>query len=108
MSYQKVTIVGGGTLGSQIAYVSAFHGKDVTVWGRSDSSLEKAQARDDSNFSWKCGHDVDFGIGHLILGRFVASSSRSKVEPNRCIVCRLIDRFSEAFSQFVGMLFCFR
>ena len=45
MSYQKVTIVGGGTLGSQIAYVSAFHGKDVTVWGRSDSSLEKAQAR---------------------------------------------------------------
>ena len=45
MSYQKVTIVGGGTLGSQIAYVSAFHGKDVTVWGRSESSLEKAQAR---------------------------------------------------------------
>jgi 3-hydroxybutyryl-CoA dehydrogenase len=45
MTYQKVTIVGGGTLGSQIAYMSAFHGKDVTVWGRNDASIEKVKAR---------------------------------------------------------------
>ncbi|WP_395318406.1 3-hydroxyacyl-CoA dehydrogenase [Fructilactobacillus frigidiflavus] len=45
MEFKKVTVVGGGTLGSQIAYMSAFHGKDVTIWGRKDSSLDHAKER---------------------------------------------------------------
>jgi 3-hydroxybutyryl-CoA dehydrogenase len=45
MTYQKVTIVGGGTLGSQIAFMAAYHSQDVTIWGRSDSSIDKVKAR---------------------------------------------------------------
>lgn len=47
MTYQKVTVVGGGTLGSQIAFMAAFSGKDTTIWGRSEGSLERAKARVD-------------------------------------------------------------
>lgn len=45
MTYQKVTVVGGGTLGSQIAFMAAFSGKDTTIWGRSEGSLERAKTR---------------------------------------------------------------
>ncbi|MBS0948812.1 3-hydroxyacyl-CoA dehydrogenase [Weissella minor] len=45
MSYQKVTVAGGGTLGSQIAYMAAFSGKDAIIWGRSEGSLDRAKAR---------------------------------------------------------------
>ncbi|MCB6840499.1 3-hydroxyacyl-CoA dehydrogenase [Weissella viridescens] len=47
MTYQKVTVVGGGTLGSQIAFMAAFAGKDTTIWGRSEGSLERAKTRVD-------------------------------------------------------------
>lgn len=47
MTYQKVTVVGGGTLGSQLAFMAAFSGKDTTIWGRSEGSLERAKARVD-------------------------------------------------------------
>ena len=47
MTFQKVTVVGGGTLGSQIAFMAAFSGKDTTIWGRSEGSLERAKARVD-------------------------------------------------------------
>jgi 3-hydroxyacyl-CoA dehydrogenase len=45
MTYQKIVVAGGGTLGSQIAYMSAYSGKDVTIWGRSAGSLDRAKAR---------------------------------------------------------------
>ncbi|KRN79221.1 hypothetical protein IV52_GL000628 [Fructilactobacillus lindneri DSM 20690 = JCM 11027] len=45
MEFNNVTVVGGGTLGSQIAYMSAFHGKNVTIWGRNDGSLNRAKER---------------------------------------------------------------
>lgn len=45
MTYTNVVIAGGGTLGSQIAYMSAYSGKNVTIWGRAEHSLESAKAR---------------------------------------------------------------
>ncbi|EKK21087.1 3-hydroxyacyl-CoA dehydrogenase [Fructilactobacillus florum] len=45
MTYQNVTIIGGGVLGAQIALVSALHGKNVTIWGRKNQSLDKARQR---------------------------------------------------------------
>ena len=45
MEFNNVTVIGGGTLGSQIAYMSAFHGKNVTIWGRKESSLDSAKER---------------------------------------------------------------
>ena len=47
MKIKKVTIAGGGVLGAQIAYVSAFHGFDVTIWGRSEGSIERVKPRID-------------------------------------------------------------
>lgn len=47
MAIQKVTVAGGGVLGAQIAYAAAFHGYDVTVWGRRDDSIERIKPRVD-------------------------------------------------------------
>jgi 3-hydroxybutyryl-CoA dehydrogenase len=71
MTYQKVTVVGGGTLGSQIAFMAAFSGKDTTIWGRSEGSLERAKARVDR---WEnevkayydaADADIEFARDHL-------------------------------------------
>ena len=37
MAFKKVVVVGGGVLGSQIAYQVAYKGFDVTVWLRSEA-----------------------------------------------------------------------
>ncbi|MDZ7714768.1 MAG: 3-hydroxyacyl-CoA dehydrogenase [Balneolaceae bacterium] len=42
---QSVTIAGSGVLGAQIAFQTAFHGFDVTVYDISDEMLEKAKAK---------------------------------------------------------------
>ena len=47
MTIKKVTIAGGGVLGAQIAYAVAFHGYDVTIWGRREDSLERIKPRVD-------------------------------------------------------------
>ena len=38
MEFKKVTILGGGVLGTQIAMQSAYCGKEVTMWLRSEDS----------------------------------------------------------------------
>ncbi len=45
MEIKKITVAGGGVLGAQIAYAAAFHGFDVTIWGRSEGSIERAKPR---------------------------------------------------------------
>ena len=45
MTIKKVTVAGGGVLGAQIAYAAAFHGFDVTIWGRSEGSIERVKPR---------------------------------------------------------------
>ena len=47
MTIKKVTIAGGGVLGAQIAYATAFHGYDVIIWGRRDDSIERIKPRID-------------------------------------------------------------
>lgn len=47
MEIRKITVAGGGVLGAQIAYAAAFHGFDVTIWGRSEGSIERAKPRID-------------------------------------------------------------
>ncbi|MBQ3302690.1 MAG: 3-hydroxyacyl-CoA dehydrogenase [Eggerthellaceae bacterium] len=42
MDFKKVTVAGGGVLGSQIALQSAYCGFDVTIWLRSEGSIERA------------------------------------------------------------------
>ncbi|MDO5016185.1 MAG: 3-hydroxyacyl-CoA dehydrogenase [Eubacteriales bacterium] len=45
MEKRKVTIIGGGVLGSQIALITAFHGYDVTIWLRSEGSIGRTQPK---------------------------------------------------------------
>lgn len=47
MEIKNVTIAGGGVLGAQIAYVTAFHGYNVTIWGRSEGSIDRVKPRVD-------------------------------------------------------------
>ena len=42
---KNVTIAGGGVLGAQIAYITAFHGFNVIIWGRRDDSIERIKPR---------------------------------------------------------------
>lgn len=45
MSYKKVVVAGGGVLGSQIAFQSAYCGFDVTIWLRSEGSIGRTQPK---------------------------------------------------------------
>ena len=42
---KNVTVAGGGTQGSQIASQIAYKGFAVTVWVRSEASVERARVR---------------------------------------------------------------
>ncbi|WP_027421394.1 3-hydroxyacyl-CoA dehydrogenase [Crocinitomix catalasitica] len=45
MNYKNITIAGSGVLGYQIAFQTAFHGFQVTVYDINDEVLEKAKAK---------------------------------------------------------------
>ncbi len=45
MSFKNVVVAGGGVLGSQIAFQAAYCGFDVTVWVRSEASIERAKPK---------------------------------------------------------------
>ncbi len=45
MSIQKVTVAGGGVLGSQIALQSAYKGFEVTMWLRSEDSIARTRPK---------------------------------------------------------------
>ena len=42
---KNVTILGGGVLGTQIALQSAYNGFDVTIWLRSEGSIERTKPK---------------------------------------------------------------
>ena len=45
MTIKNVVVAGGGVLGSQIAYQAAYKGFAVTVWLRSEGSIERAKPK---------------------------------------------------------------
>ena len=44
---KKVVVAGGGVLGSQIAFQTAYSGFDVTIWLRSEGSIGRCQPKID-------------------------------------------------------------
>lgn len=48
MAIKKVVVAGGGVLGSQIAFQSAYWGFDVTIWLRSKGSITRTQPKLDN------------------------------------------------------------
>ncbi|WP_026976851.1 3-hydroxyacyl-CoA dehydrogenase [Flavobacterium tegetincola] len=47
MNYKNITVAGSGVLGFQIAFQTAFHGFQVTVYDINDAALERAKAKFD-------------------------------------------------------------
>ncbi|WP_317229115.1 3-hydroxyacyl-CoA dehydrogenase [Clavibacter sp. MX14-G9D] len=47
-AFEKVTVLGAGVLGAQIAFQAANHGKDVTAYDVDDAALEAARGRLDA------------------------------------------------------------
>lgn len=45
MKFKKVTLLGGGVLGAQIALMNAYTGHDTTIRMRSESSIERTKPR---------------------------------------------------------------
>ena len=45
MVIKNVTVIGGGVLGSQIAYQSAYKGFTVTIYLRSDASIQRTRPK---------------------------------------------------------------
>lgn len=45
MKFNKVSLLGGGVLGTQIALISAYTGHETTIWLRSQGSIERTQAK---------------------------------------------------------------
>lgn len=45
MRYKKIVVAGGGVLGSQIAFQSAYCGFDVTIWLRSEGSVGRTRPK---------------------------------------------------------------
>ncbi len=45
MEFKNITVAGGGVLGSQIAFQTAFKGFRTTVWLRSEGSIERAKPK---------------------------------------------------------------
>ena len=45
MEFKKVAILGGGVLGTQIAMQSAYCGKEVAIWLRSEDSKTRTQPK---------------------------------------------------------------
>jgi 3-hydroxybutyryl-CoA dehydrogenase len=45
MAFKNITVAGGGVLGSQIAFQTAYKGFNVTVWLRSEGSIDRAKPK---------------------------------------------------------------
>ena len=46
MEIKNVVVIGGGVLGSQIAYQAAYCGFNVTIWLRSEGSIGRCHLKD--------------------------------------------------------------
>lgn len=57
---KKVTVAGGGVLGSQIAIQNAMKGNDTTIWLRSEASIGRAKPRLESAYE-AIARDIDLG-----------------------------------------------
>ena len=70
MAYRKIVVAGGGVLGSQIAFQSAYCGFDVTIWLRSEGSITRTQPKLDD---WEKAYirdieDMTSGTGSWCYG----------------------------------------
>lgn len=77
MGFKKVVVVGGGVLGSQIAYQVAYKGFDVTVWLRTEASIDRARPK----FArWHETYKKDLDAVKLLIGTETKMYPRGLIE----------------------------
>jgi 3-hydroxyacyl-CoA dehydrogenase len=71
MTFSRITTAGAGTMGSQIAWQMAFHGKHVTVYDAIPAGLEKGRVRDNHRLQDRAL--VLCQLALVLIARLVAS-----------------------------------
>lgn len=86
MSFKKVVVAGGGVLGTQIAFQSAYCGFDVTIWLRSQGSIGRTQPKIDHvkaeylEMIEKMEKKQDWALGIADQDHFDPEECRAQVE----------------------------
>lgn len=115
MKIKKVVVAGGGVLGSQIAFQSAYCGFEVVVWARSKSSAEHTQQKIDNlkktytdainamskdKDAWCAGiADVDNFDKKSCLAKAEAAASNLKIETDLSAALKGADLVIEAIAE---------
>lgn len=115
MAYKKVVVAGGGVLGSQIAFQSAYCGFDVTIWLRSESSIGRTQPKIDKlkdtylaaieamsqdTKAWCAGiADSDHFDKDACIAKTLAAYENLKLELNLTKACENADLVIESMTE---------
>ena len=79
-NFKKVVVAGGGVLGSQIAYQCAYSGFDVTIWLRSEGSIDRCKPKLDN-------------LKKTYLDALKLMNDTSKAQENWCLGLADFDNF---------------
>lgn len=89
--YKEVTVAGSGVLGSQIAFQTALHGFQVTVYDISDEAIAKGKERVEG---WQPRYAEDLGTSQEsmteALGRITYSSNLAEAVSNADLVIEAV------------------
>ena len=88
MAFKNVVVAGGGVLGSQIAYQTAFRGFQTTIWLRSEESITRTQPKLDRLHSI---YLAELNAAKSTLGNPNASYSRGLITDPQNLTIEKID-----------------
>lgn len=95
MSFKNITVAGSGVLGSQIAFQTAFHGYNVSVYDINDAALEKAKERLTILKDTYANYFKDEEKAAAALERFTFSSSLKEAVKEADLVIEAIPELEE-------------
>ncbi|MBO2535283.1 3-hydroxyacyl-CoA dehydrogenase [Rummeliibacillus suwonensis] len=95
MSFKNITVAGSGVLGSQIAFQTAFHGYNVSVYDINDAALEKAKERLTILKDTYANYFKDEEKAAAALERFTFSSSLKEAVKDADLVIEAIPELEE-------------
>jgi len=93
MEIRKVTLIGGGVLGSQIAYQTAYCGYDVTIYMRSESSIGRTKPKMEM---WHKAYIEDLTAAKAVAGQAGARVSRGLIRDIASTTTEDIDKLMKA------------
>ena len=103
MGFKKVVVVGGGVLGSQIAYQVAYKGFDVTVWLRSEGSIGRAKPKFER---WHETYKKDLEATKVLIGTDTKLYPRGLVDDFASLTPEKIDALKEqADKAYEGLIY---